>query len=376
MADQTVVNEALIASLDKGDMLHAIITLPEQLESAYAAACDVLADAFVVSDDAPAPRALPAGVAICGMGGSAIGADLVLAALPGLPVPAAVIRGYDLPVWVDQNTLVIGVSYSGDTEETVSCLTEALARGCTPVCVASGGAVAGLAREHGLPLVLVPGGQQPRASLGLLAAPVLAALEAAGLCPSQAGNVRETVELLRLGNRVLGPEAPEDETRVGRDASGSDWHSASDLARLLHGKQAVIYGAGPTVAVARRWKGQINENAKAPAFWNELPELDHNEIMGWTSLPAVSAGTVALFLNDAGCDRRLARRAALTADVLAERSVGVEQVWAPGHSQLARLFSMVQLGDYASYYLALLYGVDPSPVAAIQDFKAKLSSGA
>ena len=149
---------------------------------------------------------------------------------------------------------------------------------------------------------------------------------------------------------------------------------AKALARLAYGRQLVVYGAGSTVAVARRWKGQVNENAKAPASFNELPESDHNELMGWTSLPSVSAATAAIFLNDEELDSRLLRRSELTANALAERFVAVEHVWAHGASRLARLLSLVQLGDYTSYYLALLYGVDPSPVDAIEGLKARLAA--
>ena len=313
---------------------------------------------------APAPPARPTGLVVCGMGGSAIGADLVFACLPDLPVPAAVVRGYGLPAWVGPEALVVAVSYSGGTEETLACTAEALERGCTPVCVASGGALAALAGARGLPLLTVPGGGQPRASLGHLSMPLLATLEAAGLCGDFSADVAETAALLRAGNEALGPRA------------AAATNAAKLLAGRLHKKQAVVYGAGLTAPAARRWKGQVNENAKAPAFWNELPELDHNELMGWTSLPHVAAATLAVFLNDALGDARLLRRAALTAAALEARGVAVERVQTRGASRLARLFSLVQLGDYASFYLALLYGVDPTPVGAIEDFKAELAGGA
>ena len=138
----------------------------------------------------------------------------------------------------------------------------------------------------------------------------------------------------------------------------------------------MVYGAGPTGPVARRWKGQINENAKAPAFFNELPELDHNELMGWTSLPHVTSSTVALFLHDESGEERLTRRAELTSREYEALGVATELVAARGTSRLARLFSLVQLGDYVSCYLALLYGVDPTPVDAIQAFKASLAGDA
>ena len=364
VASLTDRGPARLAELDRSDMLGAIAGLPRQLTAGYAVARSGLSRVSAAAASAPAPPPRPNGVVVCGMGGSAIGADLVLACLPELPVPVAVVRGYTLPAWVGPDALVVVISYSGDTEETLACASEALRRGCTPICIASGGALASLAEEHGLPLLRVPTGGQPRASLGYLAMPLLASLEAAGLCADFSADVDETVAVLRAGNEALGPLAPEAA------------HAAKRLAGRLHKKQVVVYGAGLTVPAARRWKGQINENAKAPAFWNELPELDHNELMGWTSLPHVAAVTLAVFLDDAQGDARLLQRARLTAAVLEARGVVVERVQTRGESRLARLFSLVQIGDYVSFYLALLYGVDPTPVAAIEDFKAKLAGGA
>ena len=365
------LNRDLIAQHDNGNMLGAIASLPEQLQTAYLEAHAYLEDLFQTCR--VGLPAAPSGLVICGMGGSAIGGDLVLGSLPNLDVPAAVVRGYELPRWVDAHTLVIAVSYSGDTAETLACVEEALARGCAPVCICSGGRLAELAAINDLPHVAIPGGQQPRAALGLLAGPVLAACEVAGLCGPQQGAVAETVELLRRGNDELGPDAPEEAIQPGARPGLPQRQIAKPLARQLHERQVCIYGAGPTVAAARRWKGQVNENAKAPAFFNELPELDHNELMAWTSLPHVSQSTAVVFLNDGEHDDRLVLRAELTANVLEEHGVLVEHVWAHGPGRLARLFSLVQLGDYVSFYLALLYGVDPSPVAAIQKFKEQLA---
>jgi glucose/mannose-6-phosphate isomerase len=347
-----------VARLDPAGMLGAIAELPRQLTAGYAVARAALAGAVA------ADGGRPDGLVVCGMGGSAIGADLTLACLPGLPVPAAVVRGYGLPAWAGRETLVVAASYSGQTEETLACAGAAVERGCRPVCVASGGALTALADEHGLLLVRVPGGGQPRAAVGYLTAPLLAAVEAAGLASGVAAQVDEAAALLRAGNERFAPERP------AGDGPGDN--TAKALAHRARGRQLVVYGAGLTAPVARRWKGQVNENAKAPAFWNELPELDHNELMGWTSLPDVAASTLAVFLDDPRADPRLARRADLTAAELEARGLAVERLAAHGESPLARLFSLVQLGDYMSFYLALLYGVDPTPVQAIQDLKARL----
>lgn len=350
------LGQECVAQLDSGRMLDAVAELPRQLTAGFAAATATLR--------AVPPPPPPRSVVVCGMGGSAIGADLVLACLPDLPVPAAVVRGYRLPAWAGPETLVIPVSYSGDTEETLACAAQALAAGSPCACVASGGGLAALADERRLCLLRVPGGGQPRAAVGYLAMSLLATLAWAGLCDDCGPDVAEAAALLREGNATLGPDA------------GDEANAAKRLAGRCLRRQAIVYGAGLTVPAARRWKGQINENAKAPAFFNEIPELNHNELMGWTSLPQVTAGTVALFLDDAGEDARLRRRADLTAQGLAERGVAVERVSSRGASRLARVFSLVQLGDFASVYLALLYGVDPTPVTAIQEFKAELAGGA
>jgi glucose/mannose-6-phosphate isomerase len=350
------------AEIDVSGMFAEVAGLPGQLRKGYEDARARLAGAFLGTFPA-VPPAEPAGVAVCGMGGSAIGADLVLACLAGLPVPATVVRGYALPEWVGPETLVIVVSYSGETEEALACAAQARSRGCAPVCVSSGGSLAAFAEAEGLPLVLVPGGGQPRAAVGSLSMALLATLEAAGLCPEHAGDVAGAAAQLEADDAVLAPGSPGDQNR------------AKSLALRLHERLAVVYGAGPTTPVARRWKGQINENAKAPAFFNELPELDHNELMGWTSLPHVTAATVALFLYDGSGEARLTQRAELTARAYEERGVSTELVAARGASRLARLFSLVQLGDYVSCYLALLYGVDPTPVDAIQALKASLAGG-
>ena len=363
MAGQTDLGPARVAALDAGDMLGAIASLPQQLSEGYASARERLAGAFFGTFPA-IPPAEPDGLAVCGMGGSAIGADLVLACLPDLAVPSTVVRGYELPRWVEAGTLVVVVSYSGDTEEALACVAQARARECAPVCVTSGGRLAAFAAAEGLPCVLVPGGGQPRASVGHLSMPLLATLEASGLCHEHAADVAAAAAQLEADNALLGPESPEAA------------NPAKALARRLEKQLVVVYGAGPTVPVARRWKGQVNENAKAPAFFNELPELDHNEIMGWTSQRHVTASTFALFLGDESGDERLARRAALTARDYGALGVATELVAASGPSRLARLFSLVQLGDYVSYYLALLYGVDPTPVDAIQAFKASLAGDA
>jgi glucose/mannose-6-phosphate isomerase len=342
-----------VARLDAGDLLGLVRGLGDQIAEGWRRGREALAVA-------PALDA-PDGVVVCGMGGSAIGADVVRACLPHLTVPFEVVRGYALPGWASAATLVIVVSYSGNTEEALSCLAAAQERGCRPLCVASGGALEAAAAAGGLTCVKVPPGLQPRTAVGYLAMPVAAALGAAGLTREFSAQVEEAAALLRSMAAELDPAVP-----VAANA-------AKALAAGLHGRLTVVYGAGLTAVAARRWKGQINENAKALAFFAELPELDHNEIMGWTSEPGMAAQAAVVLLIDPAGDERLLRRAEFTAEYLRERVATVEVVSAGGGSALARVMSAIYFGDWVSFYLALLYGVDPTPVRAIEEFKRRLA---
>jgi glucose/mannose-6-phosphate isomerase len=347
---------ARAAEIDTQDQLAAVAQLSVHLEVGYTAAVGALTGRALV------PIGRPDGVVVCGMGGSAIGADVVGACLAELAVPYQVVRGYELPTWVSSSTLVIAVSYSGNTEETLSSVARALPRGCRPVCVASGGRLAALARERGLPLVSVPAGLQPRASLGYLATPIAAALEAAGVARGFDEQVAEAIEVTRDLAAELAPDVDEGENR------------AKQIARRIAGRLPLIYGAGVTVPAARRWKGQLNENAKTPAFFNELPELDHNELAGWETNTALGAGALLVLLDDPRGDERLRLRMALTGTIVAPHVAGVARVTARGVLPLARVLSSVSVGDFTSLYLALIYGVDPAPVAAIEDLKARLAA--
>ncbi len=344
-----------VAECDTGGQFDAVARLPEQLEAGYTRAVAALTGKPLVSADRPN------GVAVCGMGGSAIGGDVVRACLDGLPVPFQVVRGYELPAWVSERTLVFAVSYSGNTEETLACLARALARGCRPVCVASGGRLTELAGRHGLPLVAVPAGLQPRASIGFLSTPIGAALEVAGLAPGFDEQVAEAIEVTLELRAELAPEVADND------------NEAKTVARRLLNCLPVVYGAGVTAPAARRWKGQLNENAKTPAFFNELPELDHNELAGWATNPGVAGRAFLVLLDDPAGDERLRRRLALTAAVVQPRVAGVTRIAARGVLPLARVLSSAYVGDFTSLYLAVLYGVDPAPVAAIEDLKARLS---
>jgi glucose/mannose-6-phosphate isomerase len=352
-SDTADLGPSSVAEFDRQDHFSMAASLAGQLEDGWRVAHDDLR-AF------DPPKEKPDGVVVCGMGGSAIGADIVRACLPEMSVPFEVVRGYDLPAWVSRRTLVIAVSYSGNTEETLSCVDAALARGCRPVCVATGGQLGTLARERDRPLITVPPGMQPGAALGYLTTSLAAALCWAGLAADFAPQVAEAAALVRSLAAELHPAVVDESNEAKR------------LARRLHGHISLIYGAGVTAPAARRWKGQINENGKAPAFFAEFPELNHNEIVGWTGDPALARTMHVVLLVDPQANGRIAKRVDYTAEQLVGATAGVDIVTAAGASPFARVCSVITMGDFVSLYLAVLSGVDPTPVTAIEELKRHL----
>jgi len=305
-----------------------------------------LGDALWRAQSAGIPKQdRPGGLIVCGMGGSAIGGDLAAAALGDRATrPITTVRGYALESWTGPDSLVLCASYSGNTEETLACFEAAGAAGAGRVVITTGGKLAELARADGVPVIGVPSGMQPRAAVVYM---VVGVLECAALCGAAPGVHSE----IDAAAELLATIAPEDAP-----------------AEALHETIPIVHGAGPTVAVARRWKTQINENAKAGAFWSELPEANHNEICAWER----SSGFSAVFLEDPDQHPRVRRRIDLTVAEAEASGATALRVPARGDSRLERVLSLVMLGDLLSVRLAELYGVDPTPVEAIERFKGAL----
>jgi glucose/mannose-6-phosphate isomerase len=296
------------------------------------------------------------------MGGSAIGGSLAAAALGDRASrPIAFARDYALPSWATPDTTVLCASYSGNTEETLAVYDAARALGARTIVTTTGGKLAEQARADGVPVVPLPGGFQPRASVAYA---LVVALEVAGLCGAG--------ERLHAEVDVAAAHAEGLVFRWGPD--GDEDSLAKTLARGLHGTIPQIAGAGLTAPVAYRWKTQINENAKLPAFASELPELDHNEIAGWESARSLGPFS-AVFLDDSDLHPRVRQRIELTRSLIASCGAPTFRVETVGETRLGRLISAVLLGDLVSLYLAVLRGVDPEPVEAIESLKALLDGG-
>jgi glucose/mannose-6-phosphate isomerase len=306
----------------------------------------------------------PRVVVLVGMGGSAAGADLLAAcAAETLDVPILVHRGYGLPAAAaGRDALVIASSYSGETVEVVSAVEVALGRGLPVVAITSGGVLGELAARHGLPRVTLPDGLMPRMAFGYLVFPALAALSTCGAPVASAADVEEALQVVTAAAADLRPEAVTDKNEAKR------------LALAIGRRLPVIYGGQLTGAVAYRWKTDLEENAKRLALAGALPEMNHNEIEVWGG--AAARDLHAVLLREDGESAEIARRFTLVRELLGPAAGGVSEVWARGRGRLARLVSLVYLGQWVSYYAAMLAGTDPWPVPMLTEVKRRLSAPA
>ena len=347
---------AVFEKLDSEDVLGAVEAFSEQCARGWAIGREAqgLPDALGVDS-----------IVVLGMGGSGVSGDVAQAVVePRLPIPWRTIKSYGpLPEWVGRNTLVFAVSYSGSTEETVAALADAQERGARIVVISSGGPLRDIAKEHGLAHVLIPSGLQPRASLGFLTLPLLASLVEMGLVPDLQEDLDETVEVLR-----------ELEERCHRSRPLAE-NPAKDLAGRIAGRIPVVYGGHGLGAVAAyRFKCDLNEYGKTPAFWHELPELDHNEIVGWNRLADLTTKSfVAILLRDDDEHDRVSLRFEITRSLIEDRFAEIVEVRTEGTSTLARLLSLILVTQLAAIYVGLSYEVDPGPVEVIQNLKQQLA---
>lgn len=300
-------------------------------------------------------------VVVLGMGGSGIAGDVVREiAGPFMAVPVVVHKGYGIPNFVSDATLVFAVSFSGDTEETVEAAQEAAAAGGRMVVVTAGGQLGELASSWGAPQLGIAGGiPMPRAALGAVSIPPLVALEKIGLFPGASAWIDAAVSQLTVRRDEL--------IRAGSPAE--------QLARRIGNQFPLVYGGGGLgSAAALRWKTQFNENAKVPSFANEVPELMHNEVCGWAQHGDVTRQVFRLIeLRHDFEHPQVARRFELLDDLVGEVVAEVESVRAQGEGPLAQLLDLALLGDFTSLHLAAQHGVDPGPVPVLDDIKSALA---
>lgn len=322
-------------------------------------------------------------IVICGMGGSAIGGDLLRSLASELNNPLVFVhRGYDLPAFVDSRTLVIASSYSGNTEETLSAFKQALTTKCKKLAITTGGKLKNLAQENGVPVFTIDYVSQPRAALGYSFIPLLALLCKLGFLedksadPTSSLRAKQSNLTARALPALIEGMAQTLEGLLDKLAENIPMplNPAKQLARKLFGKLIVIYSAGILSPVAQRWKGQFNENSKAWAFYETFPELNHNAVVGYEFPKEMKDKIYIVMLRCPSLHPRILARYQITSEILEKAGVEHEIIDSQGENELSQMMSLLFLGDWTSYYLAMLNQTDPTPVKMIDYLKKRLNS--
>jgi glucose/mannose-6-phosphate isomerase len=346
------LDEAAIHGIDVSNMRELLVRFPEQVE-----------EAISIGENAKIPPNLStvSSIILTGLGGSAIGGDLLRSYLADeVQIPIIVNRHYFLPEFVEKDSLVIVSSYSGNTEETIAAYHDALRRRARILCISSNGEIERIARSHKNAIIKVPKGLPPRAALGYSFFPLLVTLIRTGIVRERTRDLRETIGLLR------------EKADVYADSTARS-NEALNIAKDFVGKLLVVYSTTEHLdSVNLRWRTQLAENAKVLAYGNVLPEMNHNELVGWNVQKRLMKDIVVVVLRDADEHSRVQVRLELTTRIVGKYASRVVEAKSEGKSLLARMFSLIHLGDWVSYYLAILNRVDPTPVKVIDYLKAEL----
>jgi len=344
-----------IKRFDRGDMLQILLDFPAQCLIAR----DIVESSAIKSLGKDFTN-----IVFSGVGASAMGGDILKSYLyRESSVPISVIRDYDLPAFIDKNTLLFISSYSGNTEEAFSVWQQAKNRGLRPVVLSSGGRLEELARADDATFILLPKGLPPRFALGYLSMVPLCILSRLGIIEDQAAHIKAAHEVLEaLAKDCLHPRI------AVRD------NVAKYVAQKLFNKLTFIYTSSIHFdVVGMRLRAQLAENPKAIASNHVFPEMNHNEIAAWQNPRKLLKDCVLVFLRDKDINPRIVKRIELTKDLLSREGLRVVEIWSRGEEILSKIFSLIYIGDFISYYLALLYGVDPTPVERISYIKEELN---
>jgi len=347
-------NLELYPAFDPGGMGEKIKAMPDHLQDAWR-----IAQASPLPDDCRQVRR----IVVLGMGGSAIGADLLggLMAEAGT-VPVEVVRGYTLPNYVSgPDTLVIGSSKSGDTEETLSAFAQAQARGARLMAISTGGKIAAIAEQAGIPAWRFTFEGQPRAGVGYSFVLLLGLASRLGFYPDAAAELDQAIAQLTAMQGDLVPEVPTAQNK------------AKQWAQALYGKIPAVFGSGFLAPVARRWKGQFNENSKQWGLWEDMPELNHNLVVGLGHPQAAIDNVAVVFLRSTFDHPRVQVRYDVTGDLVKRNKIALHEVYGEGATPLVHMLNLIHFGDYVSYYLAALNNADPTPVENIAYLKGRLA---
>jgi len=340
------------SKIDPQDMFSAIYHFADQIKESI-----IIGEKINLNNDYSSCR----NIVVAGMGGSAIGGDVIKTITHNeITVPFYVNRNYTLPNWVNEKTLVICSSYSGNTEESLSAYDDALKKGAMVCGISTGGKLSENIKSKGYDLITIPGGLQPRAALAYSFAPMLYLLNKIGLISRMFIN--------DLSNSTLLLEKKRDINSIG-DTTNPIYKLAKDI----YGMIPIIYGITDTTGVvALRWKGQLCENSKMLAYHNEIPEMNHNEIVGWGNNPDLLSELSVIWLKDKNDNERVRARQNITKSLLNDMDIMQHEVNAEGATSLERLLDLINYGDWLSYWCAILHNTDPSPVGKINKLKKAL----
>lgn len=348
------MNIQSIKDIDTDNMYDVLLNFHKQIKDAVEIAEKTDVSDFIMDNIT--------NVVINGLGGSAIGGDLVRSYISDeVKTPIFINRNYFLPAFVDSNTLIVISSYSGNTEETVTAYNEAIKKDCKVVCISSGGIVGKMALENGHLLIKIPGGLQPRCALGYSFFTLLILMSKLGLIKDKTDDVNNVVSMIENKSNVF-----------------SKLESTSNLAlktaESLYGKLPIIYSSVDILDVVNlRWRGQMSENAKVLAYGNLYPEMNHNELVGWRLNKDILKKTVVVFLKDEDDYERIKFRMDITTEIYSKYTGKIFNFRGEGSSKLTRIFDLIYLGDWVSFYLAILNEINPTPVEAINYLKNELA---
>lgn len=339
--------------IDRSGMYSKIIHLPEQVLKAYEEVKKHQSDKITEADKNKIDN-----IVICGMGGSAISGDIARVCFGNL-LPVQVIKDYQIP-YLNKNSLVIPISYSGDTEETLSCLQQALKITSHIAAITSGGKLKELISDK-FYWIELESGMPPRSAIGLLFFSLVRILEDFGIIQDQSGVVKKIVaDLIKKANSLC-------------LANPVEMNIAKNSATLIKGKVPLIYPAAPQLQpLAYRWKCQINENAKYPSFTHAFPEMNHNEIEGWEHT-AHNNSFIPIFLKRMQEEEKYNKRITAFKQILNREKIEYLEFYLEGESLMQQIFSLIYLGDMISYYLAVLEGTDPTEIENINFLKKAIS---
>jgi len=339
-----------IKRIDRNNMLSFCVNAPKHYANALKMAQKTLVN-----------YRKPEAVIVAGMGGSAIGGELLKDwARDKVNVPIEVNREYLLPAYADEKTLVFIISYSGETEESLSVFLDALRRRCMIFCISSGGSLIEFSKKLHVSHLQIPSGMPPRAALPYLFSPLPLILAKIGLVSSVQSEFSEAIKTLEKVSYENSPEKAVDENFSKRLALG------------VCGTMPIIYGFGFYRAVSQRFKQQFNENSKIPSKWDVFPELNHNEIVGWERADKLATCFSTVFIRDEDEPEETRLRIEITKELIQKNVAKIFEVWSLGESKLAKMLSTILIGDFTSVYLAVLRGVDPTPVRTISLLKDKM----